>query len=157
MANIKIAQLTNQTAISDNDLIIVETATSTNKMTVGKFKELLGIQAGGVVEVGSNANGSWSRFQDGTLICRKRITGSPSPAVYSKVLNWTFPQEFINNEVFVSGTFFCIESGVAFRNGILVSNTSPTTKTGSNLVGRDFAGQLFNSYTADLVAIGRWK
>lgn len=43
MANIKIAQLTNQTAISDNDLIIVETATSTNKMTVGNLKELLGI------------------------------------------------------------------------------------------------------------------
>lgn len=40
MANIKIAQLTNQTTISDTDLVIVETATSTNKMTVGKLKEL---------------------------------------------------------------------------------------------------------------------
>ena len=45
MANIKIAQLTNQTAISDTDLVIVETATSTNKMTVANLKEQLGINA----------------------------------------------------------------------------------------------------------------
>ena len=46
MANIKIAQLTNQTAISDGDLVIVETATSTNKMTIGTLKSLLGINEG---------------------------------------------------------------------------------------------------------------
>lgn len=68
MANIKIAQLTNQTAISDNDLIIVETATSTNKMTVGTLKGLLGIELGGVVESGSNANGNYIKYADGTLV-----------------------------------------------------------------------------------------
>lgn len=57
MANIKIAQLTNQTAISDNDLIIVETATSTNKMTVGTFKDLIGVNDTRVVSYGS-AGGS---------------------------------------------------------------------------------------------------
>ena len=41
MANIKIAQLTNQTALSDNDLVIIESATSTNKMTVGTLKQKL--------------------------------------------------------------------------------------------------------------------
>lgn len=68
MANIKIAQLTNQIAISDNDLIIVETATSTNKMTVGKLKELLGINVGGIIESGSNANGNYIKYADGTLV-----------------------------------------------------------------------------------------
>lgn len=68
MANIKIAQLTNQTAISDNDLIIVETATSTNKMTVGKLKELLGINVGGIIESGSNVNGNYIKYADGTLV-----------------------------------------------------------------------------------------
>ena len=69
MANIKIAQLTNQTAISDNDVIIIETATSTNTMTVGTLKDLLGIERGGIVESGNNANGYYIKFEDGTLMC----------------------------------------------------------------------------------------
>ena len=41
MANIKIAQLTNQIDIADTDLIIIESATSTNKMSVGNFRKLI--------------------------------------------------------------------------------------------------------------------
>ena len=72
MANIKIAQLTTQTALNDADVIIVENATSTNKMTVAKLKELLGIQLniplGGIVESGSNVNGNFIKYADGTLV-----------------------------------------------------------------------------------------
>lgn len=41
MANIKIAQLTNKTTLADTDIVIVESATATEKMTVAKLKELL--------------------------------------------------------------------------------------------------------------------
>lgn len=72
MANIKIAQLTTQTVLNDTDVIIVENATSTNKMTVAKLKELLGVQLniplGGIVEAGSNVNGSYIKYADGTLV-----------------------------------------------------------------------------------------
>lgn len=72
MANIKIAQLTTQTVLNDTDVIIVENATSTSKMTVAKLKELLGIQLniplGGIVDAGSNVNGNFIKYADGTLV-----------------------------------------------------------------------------------------
>ena len=157
MAQIKIAQLTNQTTLSDTDTVIVETATSTNKMTVGKLKELLGIQSGGIVESGSNANGKYIKYADGTMICYAKFSGTPSPAVSIQLITWTFPKEFIDANVSVSGSFFCLQSGVAFRNGILLSNTSPSTKTSCNFTGIDFNQSLFNSWMCDLIAIGRWK
>lgn len=61
MANIKIGQLTNKTTLSDTDIVIIEDATSTKKMTVGKLKEILGIDKGGVVDSGSNTNGSCTK------------------------------------------------------------------------------------------------
>ena len=45
MANIKIAQLTNATTISDTDIVLIEDATQTKKMTVANLKELLGINS----------------------------------------------------------------------------------------------------------------
>lgn len=101
MANIKIAQLTNKTSLADTDLIIVESATQTQKMTVGKFKEIVGIQEGGIVESGSNANGSYIKFADGTMICTHAITQSVAiDAAFaggyrSSGYPWTYPLPFV--------------------------------------------------------------
>ena len=57
MANKKIAQLTNKTTLADTDIIIVESATATEKMTVENLKTLLGIKGGVLKENGSTPNG----------------------------------------------------------------------------------------------------
>lgn len=41
MANIKIAQLTNKTSLADTDLVIVESATQTMKMTIANLVTIL--------------------------------------------------------------------------------------------------------------------
>lgn len=110
-----------------------------------------------IAESGSNANGKYIKYADGTMICYAKFSGTPSPAVSIQFITWTFPKEFIDANVSVSGSFFCIQSGVAFRNGILLSNTSPSTKTSCNFTGIDFNQSLFNSWMCDLIAIGRWK
>ena len=67
MANIKIAQLTDKISLADTDLLIVESATQTMKMTVGKLKELLGIQGGGIEESGTGNGYSYTKYKDGTM------------------------------------------------------------------------------------------
>ena len=151
MANIKIAQLTNQTAISDNNLIIVETATSTNKMTVGKLKELLGIQSGGIVESGNNANGRYIKFSDGTLICygsfQAGLTNTSSGnGVYRYDVN--FPMTFISNPM-VS----------AFENQIATFTRNFNISVGSQTNSlRLFTTQGPTlAFQHDYMAIGRWR
>lgn len=111
----------------------------------------------GVIESGNNANGKYVKFGDGTMICYAKFSGSPNPAVSIQQIVWTFPNAFIDANVSVSGSFFCIQAGVAFRNGILLSNTSSSTKNSCNFTGIDFNQGLFNSWMCDLIVTGRWK
>ena len=157
MANIKIAQLTNQTTISDTDLVIVESATSTNKMTVGKLKELLGIHGGGIVESGSNANGNYVKYADGTMICRNNavVSGIPVSTVQGALytsgnLEFDFPQPFLSAPTVsiiprASATvLFAQQSGSASNIKLIYKISSPTSVTIESLI-------------VNWIAIGRWK
>ena len=87
MADVKINQLPEQTVISDTDVVIVETATSTNKMTVGKLKELLGIDYGGITATFSDSNGSYTKYSNGLMVFQSKIsvdtTSTGSKVFYS--------------------------------------------------------------------------
>lgn len=158
MANIKIAQLTNQTAISDADLVIIESATSTNKMTVGKLKELLGIQAGGVVESGSNANGSWIKYADGMMICYGTFDLQLSASRGG--VNNQLPQTFLSRST--SRIFFdaqLINGSESLELDAIIANGSVT---GSASSFNCYASYYRTGNATDLVnlsyyAIGRWK
>lgn len=61
-----------------------------------------------IVESGSNANGSWTKWSDGTMICRQKIeTGTVNiniswgnVYVYSQNgVDYNFPQEFIEEPI----------------------------------------------------------
>ncbi len=155
MANIKIAQLTNQTAISDNDLIIIETATSTNKMTVGTLKDLLGIERGGIVESGSNVNGYYIKFEDGTLMCWGSLNASPQivnawgSLFITSPYTINFPVEF-----YVSIPSF----QASLASGDLTMTGYESVGTGSAII-RFIRGQSLTISNKPIVwqAIGRWK
>jgi len=151
MANIKIAQLTNKTALADTDLLIVEGATQTQKMTVGKLKELLGIQSGGIAESGTNANGMYVKFSDGTLICygsfQAGLTNTSSGnGVYRYDIN--FPMAFISKPT-VS----------VFENQIASFTRNFNISTGSQVNSLRFFTTQGPTlpYQHDYMAIGRWK
>lgn len=157
MANIKIAQLTNQTAISDNDLIIVETATSTNKMTVGNFKELLGIPNGGIVESGSGVNGSYVKYADGTMMCWAIRTFSTTVELtwgslfYHEVQSWTFPVAFVGDKPVCSAV--CTDSA-----GELIGTVPNSTLTNMTFYGlRPTSIVTPTQFNFRVFAVGRWK
>lgn len=112
-----------------------------------------GTPTGGLIERGSNANGEYVRFADGTQICLSPtdITGSPNIATgnifFMAAVAWTFPATFSaapSVQCDCPGSANCwghavVSNGVS--SGLRVM--SPTSQTGVNVramaVGRWFS------------------
>ena len=118
-----------------------------------------GIPTGAIIERGSNANGDFVRYADGTQICTSNffITGSGTRLETT----WVFPSQFVNADhvsnasVSNNGANF---DPTTLRDDLLrlFANTSPTV-SGVNI------GAIFSSSQADdssfkvfVQAIGRW-
>ena len=126
---------------------------------LGTVSQSAGVPTGAIIERGSNANGEFVRYADGTQICTRRQATSHSPSVTSTVFTWIYPTSFLSgSDVGVSGVFYCLLSGVAFRNGVLLRHNDDDIPQVSNtqFLGRDFNGGTFDTSTFRLTAIGRW-
>ena len=95
-------------------------------------------------ERGSNANGEYVRFPDGTQICTHSITTSASATVA-----WTFPATFNNTDYRVSAIG---------RTGTSARTSTISGKTTSDLdfSGWDTSGARVST-GFDLIAIGTWS
>ena len=156
MANIKIAQLTNQINIADTDLILIESATSTNKMTLGKLKELLGIQSGGIEESGNNANGRWIKYKDGTMeiFARKTYDGNTNGT------QCTFPQPF--SEVSSIALFAQVEGIISGGANVTygcekIVDTQSTYRIKPFAISADAVNTAAPGTLVSIHGIGRWK
>jgi hypothetical protein len=123
---------------------------------VGTVSQSAGLPTGSIIETGSNANGTYIKYADGTLICRVSATASPYTITLSVNTNlfvsssiaFTFPVAFISfpsiDPFAVSATGYfvwpCIE-GSANSSGFTMRLMSPINTATS------FAGY---------IAIGRW-
>lgn len=103
MADVKIAQLLEATTVSDTDLFVVEDNADTKKITKANLVSFLG----SIVESGSNVNGSYVKFADGTMICflvenlsSVAISVTAGQLRRSETITWTFPTQFISGPVF---------------------------------------------------------
>lgn len=119
---------------------------------VGTVAQVGGVPTGQVVERGSNANGEYVRFADGTQICQianvaMGSTQSPSVLYYSNEVTWTFPAAFANRPCSVVGsdsgstrlfgTGTCHSATQSFI--ILVANASYSNRSGYfTAIGRWF-------------------
>lgn len=116
--------------------------------------------AGYIVESGSNDNGSWIKYSDGTMICTKTtsiITPITSPwgALYESgdVILGQFPQAFISNpRVSVTNNS---SSGAGALIEAVFSVT--TTSAGKCWLCRGTSRDSQTPYVLDIIAIGRWK
>lgn len=121
----------------------------TQASILGTVSQSGGVPTGAVIERGSNANGEYVKFADGTLVCWDLVsTGTISGGFTSSPQ--TFPATFVNSNISVqvtgaefinSTTFLCHNAENYTAGGFTLVTTAGTT-----------GGSLFVSY----IAIGRW-
>ncbi|MGV8987826.1 MAG: pyocin knob domain-containing protein [Cypionkella sp.] len=117
-------------------------ATVMRSSLLGTVAQSGGVPTGGVIERGSNANGEYARFADGSLECYATQTASTSAGV-----TWTFPSPFIAAPV-VTG------NAIAMVLSSLCLDASPTTAA-VTFSARDKTDAR-RADTCHLVAVGRW-
>ena len=113
----------------------------------------------GIVESGSNNNGNYIKFADGTMICYLNITVTDqainnqygTSALYFGTRIWTFPQTFISAPVVICGSF-------RWSTGASWGTVIETVKTYATLMGFDFYPRATGTSTQiKVIAIGKWK
>jgi hypothetical protein len=124
---------------------------------LGTVSESSGVPTGAIIESGSNANGQFVKYADGTMICSYvgSLT-SPSTGRYSQ----TYPAEFVSTPAVSGGTTY---TSVDIRN---VRSMTPNSGT-STIIWRFLVKPLVDATTTSqesvstltgchLIAVGRW-
>lgn len=123
---------------------------------VGTVSQSGGIPTGAVIERGSNANGEYVRFADGTQICTLNatlsgVTSTVVGGIYtSQDINWTFPATFTTSAI-VTGR---VRVGTA-SSWVGLGNNATADFTSANYAIK--SSTAINASTGfGLCAIGRW-
>jgi hypothetical protein len=111
----------------------------------------------GIYDSGTNSNGSWIRFTDGTMQCWKDtigpITMSSGPAtgnLYYASVSATFPQQFISKPTITSQIGNRITGNISWVGWL---DTTTTGVSGGELVSFVLNLQTYWQY----IAIGKWR
>jgi hypothetical protein len=154
-------QLADPTDVFDND-----------KFLKGNFQQIENLiysktEVDGLIVTGSNVNGNYVKFPDGTLIQWFHITFSANGIAWGAVANagttyyytsttWTFPVTFASGtpiSVHVSGDI----PTVAIEQHKAYNPTTTNCKTEQGVLGIDPTTMGATTCYKSLLAIGRWK
>ena len=119
---------------------------------LGTVSQASGIPTGAIIERGSNANGEYVRFADGTQICQRAFSGIPITTAAGSLFSsgstaWTFPAGFNSSAVSLS-------LGVNW-GGILLS--SGDTQSSTATMFRLMSATSINPTNGPIItAVGRW-
>ena len=112
-----------------------------------------------IVESGSNENGNWVKFADGTQICwyngtiALAATSTEYGSLFTGAETWTFPMAFATSNVVVSVGLFRLLTGASWG-----SVGTPPTPTSVSVRYFDIASRVAgSSASVGFFAIGRWK
>lgn len=114
-------------------------------------------QVGGdpVVESGSNSDGEWTRWADGTQICSERFgDGFKPPSSTYKRNTWVFPTAFLASPQ-VTGT--ANESSTEHNTDRFVNVNLGVASTSQTDIKAYTSGSLNLGFDIEILAIGRWK
>jgi hypothetical protein len=150
------AILTLTTGVASTETVIIPIQAKGNTLTSDSLMFNIYIDVAGNVYnenfqiSGSNANGSYIMFDDGTMECYKYAVAIAGSSVYT----WVFPAPFIS-------TGYSFPGGVSVNTAaqlVIGANNQGTGKTVSQiaLYNQIIAGSA-GTYPFDLYAIGRWK
>jgi hypothetical protein len=109
---------------------------------LGTVSQSGGVPSGALIEAGSNANGSYLKFADGTLFCRHVRAASAGAGVV-----WAFPAVFATAPVAVGTTATTVLSAVTF-------DSAPST-TSATFSARDKTDAR-RADSCHMLAHGRW-
>lgn len=105
-----------------------------------------------VPETGTNANGNYVKYEDGTLICWNFYQASIDVTTLTDMLYrgsqyWTFPYPFIDTNYCISGTSNAINGTIGNLTGASATGTTFYVISSRSATSRD----------ARIIAIGKWK
>lgn len=133
-------------------LAALQTAGAYGKTNIlGSVSQASGVPTGAIIERGSNANGEFVKYADGTMVCTGVLATLAVGATTSTTQSFTLPATFINNSYAV--TIFGTPSASNDMYGFTAIGTKTTTT---------FVATYRNGATAQNVtniawsAIGRW-
>ena len=173
MANIKISELDELQEVADQDLFVIVDSdkNTTKKIQAGNLGILVPKTTkttsdtetyscnyvNGIVESGSNENGNWVKFIDGTMICYQSFTCNVNYSTkygtgyYAEITNEikSFPVSFIETPKVSIGLATNYGIGCALRD-------TNSEKCATNIFVYTFASRT-DTITLNIIAIGKWK
>lgn len=137
-------------------------ATSFNERV--RKDEIVGVLSaagnGRIVESGTNANGYFVKFADGTMICATSSLVMPATAINTgNQVVWNFPAVFSNlMGVFVTPVGQYNGGGGQQDTGAMVANGLYMTRSASNviLISHAYRYAISTGVSLQALAIGRW-
>lgn len=123
-------------------------------LAVGTVSQSGGVPTGAIIERGSNVNGEYVRFADGTQICQitktdvsVKIDAALHGGFRSAGLTWTYPIDFVDNPDVAAKPLGLSAFGAQVANTYTSSCSYVyTSVTSQSAASRDIS----------IVAIGRW-
>lgn len=131
-----------------------QTAYST-ATALGQVSQANGLPTGALIETGSNANGSYTRFADGTQICRHTLEITDITSVAGAIFTtaaeavWTFPVAFAATDALCVSTGGPRDAGALWARGRAIDAQSAGIRVFA-------ANSTSVTQTVELQATGRW-
>ena len=126
---------------------------SENKVPSDRLRIVGALSAGAIIERGSNANGEYVRWADGTQVCWQKeslegisITNASGNSYRSNPITWTFPAQFssqVKGICCIADDAWCVFPTISDTTSIAVILCRETAKT--------------SAITLSWLAIGKWK
>lgn len=111
------------------------------------YTEMPQVNNSPIVESGSNSDGEWTRWADGTQICRVFINNN------SDINSWTFPKEFNSSAYRLGGS--ALNSNSSVHSAKFDSRTTTSVDTLLTFANGSDTG--FSTLDYTVFAIGSWK
>lgn len=118
---------------------------------LGTVSQSSGVPTGSVIQRGSNANGEYVKWADGTMIATHRVTPASGPSTANGSLfqgpatTWTFPVAFVAAPVVTAG-------GTTSNRWVTSSDPSTTAVS----VRENIAVSSITAFPINVQAVGRW-
>ena len=157
MSEIRVDNITNEAGTGAPE--IVDHYKKSN--ILGTVSESGGVPTGAIIERGSNSNGEYIRFADGTQKCWHIIFGSTNAS--SRLRSWTFPVSFteinrggitVTTSIQASELDDSVDSDISNLRPVVLLHGSLNNDGGTFRSNHDGGTSNNNSFSA--TAIGRW-
>lgn len=150
---VKLTNIAEQATKNATDAALRDRSTHTGTQPITTITGVVGAMAGGaIIERGSNANGEYVRFADGTQHCRSTLNFAGFGAGL-RTVSWTYPASFYNPPAIFGAPLAFSETGI-YRGQS--GNVAPSNTVASSLA-YEMQNTAAGNITVNVFAIGHWK